>query len=96
MGGQMKKIKIVWTCSDFLHHEHRYKFTAWICGKIQILINWILSVLYWFRKKLYIKWIQVQMLKDLRSGKTVSENYIWEKLDKMLRGQNEEKKSGIK
>ena len=30
-----KKIRIKYTCSDYCHHEHKYKFTAWICGRIQ-------------------------------------------------------------
>ena len=38
--GKMKrrKIRIAWTCSDFVHHEHRYKFMAYLCGNIQYII----------------------------------------------------------
>ena len=30
-----RKIKPVWTCSDYVYHEHKYKLTAWLCGRIQ-------------------------------------------------------------
>ena len=30
-----KKLRIVWTCSDQVHHEHRWYWTAWLCGRIQ-------------------------------------------------------------
>lgn len=30
-----RKLKINYTCSDFVKHEHKYKWTAWLCGKIQ-------------------------------------------------------------
>ena len=30
-----QKIKMVWTCSDYINHEHKYKFTAWLCGRGQ-------------------------------------------------------------
>ena len=36
-----KKIKIVYSCSDFAKHEHRYYFTAWICGRVQKFIAYI-------------------------------------------------------
>ena len=31
----MKNIEIKWSCSDYCHHEHKYKWTAWLCGRIQ-------------------------------------------------------------
>lgn len=36
-GVYQRKPRIHWTCSDTAHHEHRYKWTAWLCGKIQQL-----------------------------------------------------------
>jgi len=36
------KVRIVWTCSDFSHHEHWSKAAAWICGRIQGFRAWIL------------------------------------------------------
>jgi len=30
-----KKVKIKWSCSDYCHHEHRWKWSAWLCGRIQ-------------------------------------------------------------
>jgi len=27
--------QIFWTCSDLLSHEHRWKWTAWLCGRWQ-------------------------------------------------------------
>lgn len=37
--GLKRKLKVHWSCSDKTHHEHRYKWTAWLCGKIQKLIQ---------------------------------------------------------
>jgi hypothetical protein len=34
-----RKIEIRWTCSDFVHHEHRWKWTAWLCGRWQWLLH---------------------------------------------------------
>ena len=30
-----KKLKFIWSCSDFVKHEHKFYFTAWLCGKLQ-------------------------------------------------------------
>lgn len=30
-----RKLKLMWTCSDFVHHEHRFRWTAVVCGKVQ-------------------------------------------------------------
>lgn len=30
-------IKIKWTCTNFVHHVHRWRFTAWLCGRKQLL-----------------------------------------------------------
>lgn len=30
---------IRWSCSDYVHHEHRTKWTASICGYIQYIIK---------------------------------------------------------
>ena len=30
-----RKIKIRWTCSNYVHHEHRWKWIARLCGRIQ-------------------------------------------------------------
>ena len=32
-----RRIKPCWTCSDYVRHEHRWRWTAWICGRIQRL-----------------------------------------------------------
>jgi hypothetical protein len=36
-GQRLKKrrIRFVWTCSDYAHHEHRWHWTAWLCGRVQ-------------------------------------------------------------
>lgn len=47
-----RKIKIRWTCSDFSHHEHKYKLMAWLCGKLQLM----------GRYKMKQKWILVFIL----------------------------------
>lgn len=28
-------LRYVWTCADFTHHEHRWKWSAWLCGLLQ-------------------------------------------------------------
>jgi hypothetical protein len=43
---QKRKIRIVWTCSDFARHKHKWKWTATICGRIQFI---------WSRIKLIFK-----------------------------------------
>lgn len=41
MQNTKKKIKVRFTCSDYKHHEHRYKWTAWVCSRAQ---KWIRSI----------------------------------------------------
>ena len=36
---QKQRIRIVWTCSDYVYHEHRYKWTAWVCGVMQNVVH---------------------------------------------------------
>lgn len=34
--GQVKrKLRFSWSCSDYTHHQHRYRWTAWLCGRVQ-------------------------------------------------------------
>lgn len=33
------KIRFMWSCSDYVYHEHKFKWCAWICGKIQKVIK---------------------------------------------------------
>ena len=59
----LMRIKIYYTCSDFKKHYHRYKFVAWICGRLQYFFNKIYkwlgftgfaklnNKLYFFRRK---------------------------------------------
>lgn len=30
-----RRIRLVWTCSNGAHHEHRWRWAAWLCGRIQ-------------------------------------------------------------
>jgi len=32
-----RRIRIIYTCSCFVRHEHRWKATAWLCGHWQYL-----------------------------------------------------------
>lgn len=34
-----KKIKIVWSCSDYKNHEHKYKYAAYLCGRLQRVLE---------------------------------------------------------
>lgn len=39
-GDDMKrKINMIWTCSDYVHHQHRWRWVAILCGKIQKLMR---------------------------------------------------------
>jgi hypothetical protein len=29
------RIRFMWTCSDYIHHEHRWRWSAWLCGRLQ-------------------------------------------------------------
>lgn len=33
-----RRIRFRWTCSDYVHHEHRWYWTVWLCGKGQQFI----------------------------------------------------------
>lgn len=39
-------IKVVWTCSDYCSHKHRFKFVAWTCGRAQLLLRKICCALF--------------------------------------------------
>lgn len=43
-----RKIRIVWSCSPYFHHEHRYKWTAYLCGRLQYLC----FALLWLESKI--------------------------------------------
>lgn len=30
-----RKLKFMWTCSDHVHHQHRFKIVAILCGQMQ-------------------------------------------------------------
>ena len=30
-----QKLKLIWTCSDYVKHTHRWFWTAYVCGRIQ-------------------------------------------------------------
>ena len=32
---EKRRLKLCWTCSDYAHHEHKWWWTARLCGKIQ-------------------------------------------------------------
>jgi hypothetical protein len=34
-----RNIFLRWTCSDYVYHEHRYKWTAWLCGVMQNVLD---------------------------------------------------------
>lgn len=58
------KIKIIWTCSNFVHHEHKFKLTAWLCGRFQYLkFKWDVFVIKYYYKNIIInllKWINIK------------------------------------
>lgn len=33
----LRKLRLRWTCSDRVHHSHRWRWTAWLCGRAQRL-----------------------------------------------------------
>lgn len=30
-----RRLQMKWTCSDFVKHSHRWKWSAWLCGRWQ-------------------------------------------------------------
>lgn len=36
---EQKALRIVWTCSDHMQHQHRFKWVAYLCGRWQYLIS---------------------------------------------------------
>jgi hypothetical protein len=30
-----RKAVVIYTCSDFVHHQHRWRWSAWLCGRVQ-------------------------------------------------------------
>jgi hypothetical protein len=41
-----RKLKRAWTCSDFTHHEHRWKWSASLCGMVQHVTAWFLRRIF--------------------------------------------------
>ena len=39
-----KKIKFVWSCSDYKDHNHKYRFTAYLCGRLQYVLAMLKNV----------------------------------------------------
>ena len=35
------KIAVRWTCTDWGGHEHRWRWTAWLCGRWQLALAWM-------------------------------------------------------
>lgn len=33
-----KKISVCYSCSDVIHHEHKTKIGAWLCGRWQVFL----------------------------------------------------------
>ena len=42
-GRKRRRLRVRWSCCDYCRHEHRWKFTAVICGRIQ----WFLREVLW-------------------------------------------------
>lgn len=42
-----ERIDVVWTCSDFVKHEHRYRWVAKICGRVQLIRYLVKKSLGW-------------------------------------------------
>jgi hypothetical protein len=32
-----RRLRIRWTCSDYVSHSHRWRWSAWLCGRVQWL-----------------------------------------------------------
>jgi len=50
------------------------------------MLKRILSIIWWIKIKLYIKWIEADMMAKLRRGESLPKDYLWIRLDKMIRG----------
>jgi len=36
---EQKTLRIIWTCSDHVQHQHRFRWAAWLCGRWQYLVH---------------------------------------------------------
>lgn len=36
-----RRIRFVWTCSDYVSHEHRWYWSARVCGQWQRFKRWL-------------------------------------------------------
>ena len=39
-GSRKRKLKVRWSCSDYTRHEHRWLWTARLCGFVQWMIGY--------------------------------------------------------
>lgn len=47
------RLRIVWTCGDLVHHEHKTKLGAYMCGRVQRIgfaVRFSASTLRWLRR----------------------------------------------
>ena len=35
-----RSLRTAWTCSDYVHHQHRWRWTAWLCGRWQCIASY--------------------------------------------------------
>lgn len=48
MNGRIEKrrIRVAYSCSDYAHHLHRWKWSAYLCGRVQ----YIFACIKWLRE----------------------------------------------
>jgi len=37
VSGKKRVLRMVWTCSDYCHHQHKWRITAYLCGRAQFI-----------------------------------------------------------
>lgn len=72
------KLKIAYTCSDHVKHQHKWKITAYLCGRIQYIQGIItFKPQNWTEEdeKDYQEW--AHRFGDIRAGGSQLEPTIW-------------------
>ena len=41
---EKRKLRFNWTCSDYVHHSHKWKWSAWLCGRWQKYSDWTFAL----------------------------------------------------
>lgn len=62
----VRRLAIRWTCSDYANHNHRWKWTAWLCGRLQMVwpVGWYECSLCGHKVRLHRADMKIGCIKD--------------------------------